>query len=218
VKYYKHHLGDYATRTAHLSVLEHGAYRLLMDAYYTAEKPLTLDMARLCLMVRATGAAERKAVESVLGEFFNKTETGWQHNRIDSEIQEYAQTVEKNKANGNRGGRPKKTQSVISGIPSGEPKHNLNHKPLTTNHKSTSTRFAEFWSAYPKKGQKPQCLAKWESKNLDPIAEQIISHVEGMADSEQWTKDSGQFCPNPLTYLNQERWEQEAPITKLAVI
>lgn len=216
MKYYKHHLGDYATRTQHLSVIEHGAYRLLMDAYYTAEKPLTLDMNRLCLMIRATTVSEKKAVFSILNEFFLKTEAGWQHRRIDAEIEEYMEIVNRNKANGNKGGRPKKTQSVSSG----EPKQNPNHKPLTTNHKNTNTlRFAEFWSVYPKKIQKPQCLSKWESKNLDSVADQILSHVTAMAQSDQWIKEKGQFCPNPLTYLNQERWEQDAPsVPRLAIV
>lgn len=84
--------------------------------------------------------------------------------------------------------------------------------------KPKTLRFAEFWSAYPKKGQKPQCLAKWSSKNLDSVADEIIAHVSSMAGSDQWTKEGGQFCPNPLTYLNQERWEQDAPVTKLDIV
>lgn len=70
------------------------------------------------------------------------------------------------------------------------------------------SRFDDFWSVYPKKGQRPQCLKKWEAKKLDSIADQIISHVSIMSTSDQWRKENGQFCPNPLTYLNQERWEQ----------
>lgn len=69
-------------------------------------------------------------------------------------------------------------------------------------------RFAEFWNAYPKKGQKPQCLAKWKLKKLDPLADIIVAHVTAMAGSDAWQKSEGQYCPNPLTYLNQERWEQ----------
>ena len=31
VNYYEHHLGDYAKDTGHLSMLEHGAYRIQLD-------------------------------------------------------------------------------------------------------------------------------------------------------------------------------------------
>lgn len=27
--------------------------------------------------------------------------------------------------------------------------------------------------------------------------------------SEQWTKSNGQFIPNPLTWINQGRWDNE---------
>ena len=50
------------------------------------------------------------------------------------EIKDYQEQVEKNKNNGKLGGRPKKTQSVISGLPD-ESQNNPNHKPLTINHK-----------------------------------------------------------------------------------
>jgi hypothetical protein len=28
---------------------------------------------------------------------------------------------------------------------------------------------------------------------------------------DQWTKDGGQYIPNPATWLNQKRWEDEKP-------
>jgi len=40
MNYYQHHLGDYLRDTAHLSMLEDGAYRRLIDAYYIRERPL----------------------------------------------------------------------------------------------------------------------------------------------------------------------------------
>ena len=53
---------------------------------------------------------------------------------IEVEIKDYHEQVEKNKNNGKLGGRPKKTQVVISGLPD-ESQNNPNHKPLTINHK-----------------------------------------------------------------------------------
>lgn len=185
-----------------------------MDAYYTSEKPLTLDLARLCLIVRASSAAERKAVESVLNEFFNKTESGWQHNRIDSEIQEYAETVNRNKANGNRGGRPKITQSVISGIPSGEPKPNPNHKPLTTN-QLKPLRFAQFWDAYPKKKSKGDAEKAFNKISPDEqLLNAMLTAIEAQKKSADWQREAGQYIPYPASWLNAKGWEDQIEVTK----
>ena len=36
-----------------------------------------------------------------------------------------------------------------------------------------------------------------------------------MKQSEQWTKNKGEFVPMPMTYLNQERWEaSDTPVRK----
>jgi len=39
--YFNFNIGDYASHTRHLSLMEDLAYRRLIDAYYLAEKPFT---------------------------------------------------------------------------------------------------------------------------------------------------------------------------------
>jgi len=71
--------------------------------------------------------------------------------------------------------------------------------------------FPSFWEAYPKKtGHKP-CETKWAARNLDEIAEKIIAHVKTMSQTDDWTKEDGKYVPNPLTYINQNRWEDKPP-------
>jgi len=86
MNYYSHHIGDYLTDTAHLSILEDGAYRRLMDKYYTSEAPLSLDEAALFRQLRARSDDEKEAIRVVLSEFFIQTEAGWSHKRCDQEI------------------------------------------------------------------------------------------------------------------------------------
>jgi len=38
--YYTFNIGDYRRDTGHLSLLEHGIYRQLIDSYYLSEKPI----------------------------------------------------------------------------------------------------------------------------------------------------------------------------------
>lgn len=89
MNYYEHHLGDYVRDTAHLSMLEDGAYRRLIDAYYTREKPLPSDIKDVCRLARAITKPERDAVKVVLEEFFFQSPEGWRHKRCDAEITRY---------------------------------------------------------------------------------------------------------------------------------
>jgi len=85
---YDFHIGDYARDTAHLSLLEHGVYRLLLDRAYSDEAPLTTETPKLMRKLGAKTAAEQKAVETVLEEFFTKTPEGWTHKRVIKELEE----------------------------------------------------------------------------------------------------------------------------------
>ncbi|PUE09012.1 hypothetical protein B9Z51_08765 [Limnohabitans sp. T6-5] len=89
MNYYEHHLGDYVRDTAHLSMVEDGAYRRLIDAYYTREKPLPADLKDVCRLARAITKPERDAVKVVLEEFFSQCPDGWRHKRCDAEISRY---------------------------------------------------------------------------------------------------------------------------------
>lgn len=84
--YYKFNIGDYASHTRHLSLMEDLAYRRLLDAAYTSEKPLTKDTHSLS---RIIGMREHQSeVEDVLREFFDEVEEGWIHGRVLKEIDE----------------------------------------------------------------------------------------------------------------------------------
>jgi uncharacterized protein YdaU (DUF1376 family) len=84
MNYYERHLGDYARDAAHLTMLEHGAYTLLLDRYYTTESGIPEDQAhRIC---RARSNAERAAVDTVLHEFFVLTDGVWVNRRAEEEI------------------------------------------------------------------------------------------------------------------------------------
>lgn len=84
MNFYKRHLGDYAKDAAHLSMLEHGAYTLLLDRYYTTENPIAQAEAyRVC---RARSREEKAAVDAVLSEFFDVAEGVLRNKRCDEEI------------------------------------------------------------------------------------------------------------------------------------
>ena len=67
--------------------------------------------------------------------------------------------------------------------------------------------FAEFWQRYPKKVGRPAALKAFRSAKLNGHLPEVLADIESKANSPGWTKDGGQFIPNPATYLNQRRWE-----------
>jgi len=201
VIWYKFHLGDYITHTTHLSDAEDLAYRRLLDLYYMSEAPIPLDATMVARKIRL----DLDITESVLGEFFERTEEGYRNARCDAEIGKYQHQVETNRSLGKRGGRPKKTESVTEPKPNTNPKKNKNKNINTL----SAARFEEFWAAWPaskRKVGKAAVLAKWEKHNLDQVAEVIINNVNDLKTSEQWL---GGFEPAPMTYINQRRWEDD---------
>lgn len=89
MNYYPHHIGDYLKDTAHLSMIEDGAYRRLIDLYYLHEKPLPSDKRQVYRLARASATAERKAIDIILDEYFTATPEGFRHTRCDEEIESY---------------------------------------------------------------------------------------------------------------------------------
>ena len=203
--YFQHNIADYRKDTMHLSLLEHGVYRQLLDQYYLQEGALPLDQDRICRLINAKTLEEKEAVFHVLQDFFIKNDAGYIHKRCDLVINEYnkksltaskSAKIRWDNANGMR------THS--------EP--NANHKPLTINHKPLTnikplSDFDMFWIAYPKKVGKEAARKAWAKAN--PELAMVLNALEWQKVSPQWFKNNGQYIPNPSTWINQHRWEDE---------
>jgi uncharacterized protein YdaU (DUF1376 family) len=127
--YYQFHIGDYRASTAHLSNEEDLAYRRLLDMYYDTEQPIPLDTQWVARRLRV----DTQVIANVLKDMFTATDSGWTHERCEAEIEHYQHLAERNRANGRKGGRPKKP----SGLPVEtqiEPRKTLtNNQEPTTN-------------------------------------------------------------------------------------
>jgi uncharacterized protein YdaU (DUF1376 family) len=103
--WYAHYLGDYRRDTAHLSLVEHGAYRLLLDHCYSTESPLPAGKDALYRICSAVTDVERAAVDSVLTHFFKVGADGYRNARADREIVRRAEQRRKLSDAGRRGGK-----------------------------------------------------------------------------------------------------------------
>ena len=131
--YYQHHIGDYRRDTAHLSLLEHGVYRQLLDWAYLDNDPIPKETETVYRRLSARTDEEKNAVNIVLSEFFT-LEIGYTQKRAEIEKQAYERKAATARIAGKLGGRPKKTEEVISGLTELTDSE-ANHKPLTINHK-----------------------------------------------------------------------------------
>lgn len=234
MNYYRRYIGDYQRDTMDLSLLEHGAYTMLLDSYYAQDGKLPETQRVLCNLCRATTDEERAAVEKISQAFFPVTEPGIRHNaRADRELETAGSRIAAARANGARGGRPPKpsglsvglaesnrkiTQDVTSPTTIPQPPDTTTPKPLARlngERREAEERFAKFWQAYPRKVAKPAALKAW--MKATPTDEQLLEIIDDVADrrrSPDWLKDNGAYIPHPATYLNQRRWEDCVTETK----
>ncbi len=92
--YYTFNIGDYASHTKGLSLLEDLAYRRLLDEYYLAERPLNGCSTNVARMIGMRG--HEAEVDYVLRSFFTQDDEGcWTNHRADKEIQHFKLKSEK---------------------------------------------------------------------------------------------------------------------------
>ena len=206
--YYQHNIGDYRRDTNFLTLLEHGVYRQLIDQYYLNETPLPINLDKIFRLIMAKTEEEKNATTSVLSDFFTKTEDGYVHKRCQNTIQEYQTSAEKRtnaalKANMVRWGVRNASESHPKRIPTNNHKRNNS----STNNQVYTEDFNTFWEMYPNKVAKGKAFESW--KKIKPSLDKCITALTWQKKSDQWTRDNGKYIPNPATWLNQNRWDDE---------
>ena len=127
--YYQFNVKEHAHASYHLNNDEDLAFRRLKDMYHETEKPISLDIDSVARRLRL----ETQWVFNVLKDFFFQAEDGWHIAEIDAEIARYQSNSAKNRANGKKGGRPKREKEPNENPLGYESHPNENPKPLTNN-------------------------------------------------------------------------------------
>lgn len=138
--YYKRHIGDYHSKAGRLSMLQHGAYNLLIDACYDRERfPTREEAIDWCW---ASTPEEVQAVEFVLARFFTLENGVYVQSRIAEEIEKYKEKSETNRRiavereQARRHGLARNVYETSPELHESPP----NHKPITTNQEPLTTR------------------------------------------------------------------------------
>jgi uncharacterized protein YdaU (DUF1376 family) len=122
MNFYPRFPGDYSRDTQDLSLAEHGALTLLLDAQYGTAKALPVELAGLNRICRADTKAEKAAVARIVERFFTRDADGYWNKRARSEIERAKPRIEHARENGRKGGRPTtKPDGKPAGLPAGIP-------------------------------------------------------------------------------------------------
>ena len=206
--YYKRNLGDYAKKAGRLTMLQHGAYTLLIDSCYDREIFPTLEQA--LEWTWASTEAEIDAVKFVLSRFFVLDIQGtYIQDRILEELLQYHKNADTNKRIADereakrRENNTKRVQVVNEATP--------NQQPLTTNHKpikenKRGSRLAQDWVLSKSMGD----WATQERPDLDvrQVAEQFKDYWVAQAGQKgvkldwdatwrNWVRNTKAVKPNP---------------------
>ena len=74
-----------------------------------------------------------------------------------------------------------------------------------------SEDFDIFWDAYPRKVGKVEAEKSFNRAKINGKLPDLLNAIAQQKNTDQWKKDGGQFIPNPATWINQRRWEDEVP-------
>lgn len=233
--------GDYARDCAHLTLMEDGVYRRLLDHYYSRGKPLPAEFDRLERISRAVSPDEKLAVVAVAEEFFPISSDGLRHNhRADREIEArkayLAEQLRKSllgvqarqKYNPEDDPRvdpevhPEDNPSLSSSSSSSctsSSTHPCPTAPPSGVRRSVQDRkdpkysvgFLTFWEKYPRRIGKGRAWRAWKTHVRAEDITEILAALGWQTESDDWTREGGRFIPHPATYINGRRWEDERP-------
>ena len=80
---------------------------------------------------------------------------------------------------------------------------------IQSNPNPTRESFDVFWAAYPRKVGKDAARKAFLKVKAD--LQTLLIAIDHQRDSEQWKRENGRYIPNPATWLNQGRWQDELP-------
>lgn len=182
-----------------------------------------LDDAEYGRLVRAM---QRYSIDGTEAELTGSERLFWKRckNTVDRYRSSYEKRYASNAENGAKGGRPKKPSgfSETEENPKNPTGFFETQKSQTKTKTKTKTEsktdippkppegFDLFWQSYPKKVGKEAARKAFCKVNV-PV-ESLLTAIERQKCGRQWQEDGGKYIPNPATWLNQGRWEDEVPV------
>lgn len=212
------YLGD----TMHLGRDQHGAYLLLIMAYWMRGAPLADSDQELAAIVRASQPDWRR-LRHVMEPFFEVSGGFWVHHKIEKELARAREIIETKTKSGKAGAEKRwRTKSEPDGKPiadaMADAMANASQtdaplplpKPVSKKVSilPTCVGFDEFWNFYPRKVGKAaarKVFSKIVREGIDPA---IIGAGSSRYAASVAGKDQT-YIAHPKTWLNDGRWADE---------
>lgn len=208
-------VGDFMLKTGDLDARETGAYLLLLMAMWSRDGSLPADQKKLQRVAKC--GREWPAVWATIGPYFDEADGRITNRRLTEELQKVCAKREVNAHNGGLGGRAKAlkdkkpalanaTVSLQQSYSESERREEIG-KPI-----SPSDGFDEFWAVVPRKVAKPAALKAYRAAIKRADRQTILDGMTRYAESRRG--QDMQFTVHPATWLNGDRWADEAPRQK----
>ena len=175
--YYTFNIGDYRRDTSHLTLLEHGLYRQMLDTYYLNEQPLPSDEALLMRTHCVRTADEIQALKNILADFFVLQDDGWHHRGCEKIIASYREKSAKASASAKA-----RWEGNANALRTQSDRY-ANHKPITNNHKPINKIQApegvspDVWNSFLAQRQKARAV----------VTDIVIKSIQREAEKAGWT-------------------------------
>lgn len=210
------YIGDYLADTMHLTTEQHGAYLLLIIAYWRNRGPLPADDTKLRSIVRLDAKAWAQSRDTLAG-FFQQEGDVWRHKRIDAELTRAQQITDKRSAAGKASAQQKANKrpahvehvneqiGVQTTLPSPSP---VPTEPPPNPRKrgglpaEQSSEFEGWYAEYPHKVGRGAAERAWNGARAQASLAELS---EGLARYVATKRPDVPWC-NPATWLNAKRW------------
>ena len=205
---------SYAKTTAHLSMIEHGAYRLLLDHYIQNGSKIKADEKQLLRICRAFAKEEKEALLSVLAEFFELSDGHYIHAVADEAIATRQKIAEVRARAGAIGGAKRKAKPEAN-IEANE-KHllgtSLSSSLRQKKEKARGRAAAPGQAAAPPAALEGLVDSRWEENYLK------WAKIRAMFGEEVWLKTFADCRPNgsETTLIVQSQFRLERLETQFA--
>jgi uncharacterized protein YdaU (DUF1376 family) len=215
-------IGRYLANTAHLSRDQHGAYLLLLMAYWTNGGPLDADDKHLAAIARAT-PSEWKKLKPVLVRFFSVADGKWSQRRCDAELVR-AKSITEAKSTAGKNGAEKRWQSNGNAIGKRNGKHmaepSISHRqtdapiPLpkhsSNDEEDSPGEFDSFLAVFPKKEQIDNARKAYAAaREGGATAEAILAGAKRFAAHVEREKIPLKFTSLAKTWLADGCWKDQ---------
>ena len=204
-------VSDFVGDTLDLDAKEIGAYMLILMTMWGRDGYLPNDSKKLQRVARC--GRDWPRVWASIRHYFTVEGDKITQNRLLKELQKVASKRQVNAQNGAHGGRAKALKNKDLGLANAS--HSLKQpEPYPEPEENTplppkgDDGFELFWSKVPRKVAKGGARKAFKSALKKASQDQITSGMESYAASVKG-KDP-QFIVHPATWLNQERWDDEA--------